>query len=293
MFDSIYSAWPAMVDAISTFTAEVKAALIGVAGTLALAVITIWQIGRQAKHAVAQNEQNEARKLKLQIYENALEGFQKFADTLSEYDGFLRSIKMDLHFYRVSVASNTTPRPIRARTKRLNELNHALTARTMDLIQLIERWHVIDPRLYLFQMAMNAANYDVSQAFDHFFDAALRVFPVPATEQGNETGILPWGLPLEEDEKNLLVQLDTLLGKLDVSGSYAIDFQNELQKLLLGDLFNNKVRVRKPLDPRYVVLEIDKYSSLMRYFETESAWGKHLAELHVTTRIQIENQQRR
>jgi len=40
-----------------------------------------------------------------------------------------------------------------------------------------------------------------------------------------------------------------LLGALNKHGSYVYDFQMEMQNHLLGELFDNKIPPRKPIDP--------------------------------------------
>lgn len=283
MLEYLLPTWQYIADLWSTSSDEVKAAVVGVGGTILLAVVTVWQIGKQAKYAIQQNRHNEADKLKLQIYERALEAFRSFWKAEIEYTTFLRTIHTDLSIYKISSFPGQQAKPISARASELNALNHKLLSRTMDLIRLVEEWHVIDPRLYLFQEALNASNFDITWAHNQLFDLALRLFPVPLIGSADPNEALPWSLPTTHDERHLHRLVDDLVDKIDTSGNYVFDFQNELQQLLLGDLFNNRVRVRKPLDSRKFRICLDDYDKLMRYFKTESEWGKHLAEMHIIT----------
>ncbi len=89
--------------------------------------------------------------------------------------------------------------------------------------------------------------------------------------------------PDVEREEAFLQLLHSLLDAIDTTGSYVMDFQTEMQNLLLGELFQHKARIRVPLDPSKLVLRLDDYGRLMDHFDKESAWGKYRAKLHQET----------
>jgi PIN domain nuclease of toxin-antitoxin system len=287
MFDSIIAAFDWAATPWSTASEEVKAAIISTFGTVLLAVIAVWQIGRQAKHSIQQNRLNEAQKLKLQIYQVALQSFNNYSTAELEYSSFLRNIQMDLDHYKIQQSLRLKPKPPRARVRKLNELNLALTVRTMELIRLVEQWHIIDSRLYLFQEALNAANHDIGKAQQSFFQAAMRVLPAPQLDATDDNDIFPWSPPGAEQEKTFLQLLHDLMDKIDTAANYVTDFQAELQSLLLGELFEHRVRIRRPLDPSKFVVRLDDYDRLMDYFDKESAWGKYRTRLHNETLAQL------
>jgi hypothetical protein len=283
MFDWIFGTFNWTAALWASASPEVKAAFIGAIGTVLLAAIAVWQIGRQAKHAIQQNRHNEAQKLKLQIYQVSLQAFESYSSAELAYSSFLRNVQMDLDHYKIQQSTGLKPKPPRARVRKLNELNLALTMRTMELIRLVEQWHIIDARLCLFQEALNAANHDINKAHKPFFQAALSILPVPQTDAADDNSILPWTPLVAEQEQTFLQLLHNLLDKLDTAACYVMDFQAEMQNLLLGELFEHRARVRVPLDPSKIVLRIADYDRLMEYFERESDWGKYRAQLHQET----------
>jgi hypothetical protein len=61
-------------------------------------------------------------------------------------------------------------------------------------------------------------------------------------------------------------------------GNYIVDFQTETQNLLLGELFENKVPPRKPIDPSMFALELDRSAELIEHFEKNTDWGRRKAQ---------------
>jgi hypothetical protein len=120
------------------------------------------------------------------------------------------------------------------------------------------------------QEALNAANHDINKAHQPLFRNALSILPVPQTDAADGSSILPWDPPSAEQEQTFLQRLHDLLDKLDTAACYVMDFQTEMQNLLLGELFEHRARIRVPLDSSKVVLCLDDYDRLMGHFERES-----------------------
>lgn len=51
-----------------------------------------------------------------------------------------------------------------------------------------------------------------------------------------------------------------------------------MQNVLVGPLFGNTVPRRQPIDPRHVVISLDKDALLTRHFQEDSAWGRGVKE---------------
>jgi hypothetical protein len=64
----------------------------------------------------------------------------------------------------------------------------------------------------------------------------------------------------------------------------------EAQKNLLSGLFEGKVPLRQPLDPRFKVISTDsdkEIEELLRYFTHDTAWGKNNALTRETVKEQL------
>jgi len=142
---------------------------------------------------------------------------------------------------------------------------------SIALIRVIERWEIIDPRMKVFQTAINVAMHDVSDAFHHnYFPRVMTLLPIDLPQGG----IIPWQPPAQP-ELDRLEELETALSNAcGTFGCYADDFLREMQRALLGDLFESEPETRKPLDPTCKVIRLEDYEALQQYFNTETAWGR-------------------
>ncbi len=70
-------------------------------------------------------------------------------------------------------------------------------------------------------------------------------------------------------------------------GCYIHDFQVEMQNLLLGELFKQKLPPREPIDPNLVVVQFERYKELAEYFERETAWGRGKARIEGEVRGEV------
>jgi hypothetical protein len=275
---------------LSSVSPEVKAAWIGTLSTIALGSIAIWQIGRQAAYATKQTRHNEALKLKLQIYEKALDTLKCSTDAELNYSSFLSKLQMQLDHSRIYSHHGHPIKPPDARVKDLIQLQQTLTDRVVEAIRLIERWQIVDPRISVFQHALNAAQYDIQKAHGTLFEMALKSLPVETSGALSSGNILPWKLPevtLEEEFRRRLRALDKAISIL---GTYIMDFQTELQNALLEELFKHKAPIRKPLDPALVTVTLDRHEELSRYFLCDTPWGKFSQRIHKETAASFSDQ---
>ena len=60
------------------------------------------------------------------------------------------------------------------------------------------------------------------------------------------------------------------------AGCYVYDLAREAQNIFLGDIFSNRIPLRKPIDPKYIVIstEPEEVAKLKKYFLEETEWGK-------------------
>lgn len=118
----------------------------------------------------------------------------------------------------------------------------------------------------VFQTAFNVANEGVSEAFSLFYGAAAQWFPV----------VEPWQAPSTErvDELDRLAQ--QLGDHLRQLGMWVHDYRVEMQHAMLAELFPNDVTRRDPIDPRHLVITLERHKELERYFEFQTPWGRRL-----------------
>jgi len=257
-------------------TPDMLAAFIGALAAIAVgtlgAVVVVWQIGEQARLALAQNRENEATKLKLQVYGEISQICRRASDTQISLSSYVRNFASNVNLiqqWQLKGIPWTVPRE---RFPALQELDRQFEDAAIEIVFATERWQIIDPRIDLFRYAMNSALHDAREAFHAYVPFAVQAMPMemPAEATG-QPRLFPWRVP---DAARLNALTETLISALDTCGTYANDMHVEMQNLLLGGLFGNRVPPREPLDPKFKALRLDRYAELKHYFETQTEWGK-------------------
>jgi hypothetical protein len=162
----------------------------------------------------------------------------------------------------------------------LNQLFHECHNAGSDLVILIERWQIVDPRLNVFKLAFGSALHDIR-------DAWTPLNRIVGTVVGPAPGIGP-PPPVPKlvlsDVKTASTQVIDAASKLS---AWVADFQLEMQAFALSGLFKNRVAHRVPLDPDYFVIRLDQAKALTEYFETRTAWGREIVAINARTKAII------
>lgn len=220
------------------------------------ALLLVWQVGKQARNAILQSRETEKQKLKLQVYEK----FAPLCATASDAKGalfnFVQRYTLDLKSAQAVYRDLKAIVGLSASPSELLKLKREMGDSAIDLIGFIERWAIIDLRMNIFKVALNAALADVSTTFAPYFDAAIRTM-----QFGSD-----WTPPDESVTDALELLADSAADALLTLGSYLYDFQAEMQNLLLGELFSHTVPPRLPLDTRHIVVTLDRHDELTALF---------------------------
>jgi len=277
MWDSVKALWDGLPIQLQTAVASVVATI--VTGSFG-AVFVIWQIGRQARNAIRQGQHNETLKLKLKIYEDIIAICRDASAAESDLSTYIRLFESAVSACRQQKRGSLPWSIPDARVPALIKKNHEASMKAIEIIMQTERWEIIDPRIGIFRTAINVANYDILNAFQRYFNAALRMMPHEMPSGPTPGSLFPWQPPSDQDTAELETLGREFLESLSTLGSYIYDFQVEMQNLLLGELFKRQLPPRQPIDPRFVVVRLDRCNELAAYFENETAWG------HNKTRIE-------
>lgn len=264
---------------------ETKAALIGTIGTFVAAFLgfsgLIWQLrsqSRQGREAIAENER---RKLKAAMYEDAVEVSRSLADAAIELSTYLRNMSFQIQVATNAVALNVGFQIPSARFPALSAAYDAYSQAALRFIFLVEHRRFIDPRLVIFRTAFNVVMHETHDLM--FGRLVVPIVPALPTEGPN--GVLfAYAPPSPEVADEIRGLCERLIASLDDAVSYTEDFLVELQNRLLGDLFGSSVPHRKPIDPNSKVITLDDADALDRWFKTSTAWGKKIAEVEAETR---------
>lgn len=258
-----------------------QSALIGAGATLVVAIIGVWiifvQIGRQANHAIEQNRENAATKLKLDIYVSISEAIAEATKAAGHLSSSLRTAVEQLEQAR---REEEAGRPWRRPSLQFPDLKRAVEASGLtqhSILRLAERWMVIDPRVDVFLVAFTANHHDFFNAY--FRDLVPAVIPLLPADDPSTGQPFPWEPPLEEDLKALDGLVRRVIETVNTQVYYLTDFERAMQNELVGGLFGNEVAPRQPLDPQHLVIVLDRHEELRQFLYTRTPWGIHRAQI--------------
>lgn len=262
------------------FGPETKAALIGAISTISVGFIgfggLICQMrsqGRQSRDAVAENER---RRLKAAMYEDAVSICREVADTSIELSNMLRLMMLQLEF-AAQAHPNGQPYDLPStRYPTLLEKYSQFTDAVLKFIFLVENRRIIDPKISVFRTAMSVALHDTSKLMHSDFVVSVMT-------QLPDGSIFPYTPPTVQKAAVIKELCERFIAALGDAVMFTEDFMVELQNALLGDLFGKKVAHRKPLDPAKMVITLERADDLERWFETSTAWGKEVTRIEAET----------
>ncbi|MGC9952602.1 MAG: hypothetical protein ABSF64_40220 [Bryobacteraceae bacterium] len=259
-------------------------ALIAAAGTV------VWQLQKQHKNSLALQRENAREALKLRIYETLVQRIRTLSDANIAASMYAFGILPAVENYQREHSAGRRPSPMQQRAPAFSDLHFEAAGHLAELIVEFESWSIAFPGLNVFKVALNAAAYDVRQSFPPLFAALLQILPMdpPPGETGKPTIIHP---PPSPEVLSALKRLtEQYKAAVDEIGCYIYDLTVEAQNNLLHGLFEGTVPPRRPLDPRRKVISTvpETAQALIRYFETETAWGKNQAAINAEVVAEVQ-----
>jgi hypothetical protein len=267
----------------------IQGPLIGAATTILTATVgaclVVWQIGRQAENAISQTRKTELIKLKVKLYEEIIETTEQAVNANVRFTGLLRLIKDELSTASRQRKSGVAQQRPRSEFLKVLEADREVSNLSIGIMTIVERWLIIDPRLDVFRSAMSAAFYDVRETLNgRLVPTLVPILPVNDPASG---GPFPYQLPSDETIGAIHDLCDELIENLSDVQSYVIDFQTEMQNLLLSDLFEHRVPTRQPLDPSLIAISLDRHKEIEEHLRTKTAWGRHRMRLEAETKARF------
>lgn len=267
---------------------QLTAAWIGAGATLVAAVvaalIVMVQLGRQSRDAINQTRHNERLKLKLAIYQEILSICEKQGDAARAVATKLSVLRHGTlpvwrEPHRFGGFRPKAPISFPELVALVGEANKSGIA----VITLTEQWRIVDRRLDLFSDAVSAAIHDLRVMWEEIHPKLAATLP-PICPDIN--GTLPAPEKLQEIENGC----ERLIDRLETLSAWVMDFQREMQNLLLSELFDHTIPAREPLDPRHIAVSLAKYESQKAYFESQTAWGLWVTEAEERLKAELANQ---
>lgn len=266
-------------------SAELQAALVGAAATAGAAIFGVGAViaqvrsqGRQSRAAIAEAER---RKTNAALYEDAVSICRGLADASIELSTKLHTMNMEIGVAARAAAAMLAYNIPSARFPALSALYDKFADAALRFIFMIENRRIVDPRILIFRTAMNTVLHNSRQSM--FSDFVLHVMPALPTDHPNG-GIFPYKPPSIDGALAVRKCSDQLIRAMDDAIAYTEDFLTEMQNVLLGDLYGNRLEPRQPIDPSRRTVTLDQAQDLEAWFSSKTAWGVQAERIEAEAR---------
>lgn len=262
--------------------------LISIAAIIIGAIMVVCKLGWQHKQELILQKENHREQFRIQIYQE----FSKFLGLAIEKNisskMYASNISMNMHIYHDLIKKNLPPVPLSARAVELSKRHNDTIEAAAELIFLIRRYQIVDPRLDIFRTALNAAIHDMRETLRPLFPFLLEVLPVEIPRPNGSYELVNIINPSDEQVNKLEKLVNAYTTASDDMISYLYDLNVELQNTLLINLFPNKALRRVPIDPKFKVIstEPNEVERLQKYFNQETDWGKKMKQAEQRVREQ-------
>jgi hypothetical protein len=278
--------WLALIDR------ETVGNLVTVLGILVAARVVIYQMDRQ----LGLQRDNAREELKLRVHELLARRARELSEAIvsAKMYAFLIPGELDVLEQHRKLGLKRSPSDKRAVD--FAKLHHEAMDATTELLYDFGAWSIAFPGLEVFNTALMSATHDAREAFSPLHLALLQALPMdpPLDAPAHiQRPIVP--LPLSNEQMAQLQKLvDGYVNAVDDLGCYVGDLIVESQNNLLSGLFERRVPLRKPIDPRCKVISTDpvKLKALLQYFNNETPWGKNVRETEESVRKSLNRESR-
>ncbi len=255
-----------------------------IAAAVGAALVVLWQLRKQAANTARANRHTEALNLKKEVYEEVVGICRKGTDASSRLYHYIQRFAGDVALLRnVYTDEEKLPPELipKQRYKIVRDLQNDLVVKVARLIRAVQRWKIINPKLDLFEYALNNGMFDVEAATKQYHLQTMAILPF----SDDAPLKMEFKLPGEDGMAKLFKHSDNVLRAVARVQQWIADMQVELQNELLGELFANQVVRREDPDPTddilapFKVLRLDRHDELVFYFKNETEWGRQLAAM--------------
>lgn len=270
--DQANAAWAA-VDA-TDWAAAASTTITALAALIGFDAL-IYQVRLQSTATRESNREVESQKLKLAIYERVLKAIEQASDADIAETTHIRLL-IDRIERDHQIWGGLAGEPYVPDVPSLNRVHSGAQQALAEIIVTVEQWLIVDLRLSVFQTACNSVSFDVMSVWGKALDSLMPVSPrVPMKD-----GTVRWLIPATGDLRALLAACEERAALYD-------DFRREMQNLLLGDLFDNRVPPRTPISPSSIVVSLENSEAIEARLRNDTPWGKEMKRIEDGQRVLV------
>lgn len=240
--------------------------------TLLVGFVATLAVSSQIYFASVQAKKDHETSLKLSLYKEIAEKVRLCMEPIIELGALHREYQTEM------VLNEQTDGRIlpKIRYETISEKWRNKCLAVSAIRGLIEDWLVVDARLDLFKLAINSADHEVEKQYQLYIDAAITSLP-REFKNSDDQFVVDWK-PLESAARASLDAVsDQLHSNCLTLLTYTQDFRDQMQMSLLNSLFpDSKIPIRKPNDPKFVVLNLENADELEKHFLTQTKFGQKI-----------------
>lgn len=260
------------IDEIVTLLVPIVTLLVGV-------VMVIYQMERHHKDNYLLQLGNHKEELKLKVYKEISEYVSCAMQKYTENQIIINSLMRQYNSCVICQDANSNPFPkIYTKDTELGDAHSRMLRSLAQLMDKLAEYEIVDKNIEIFRTALASAFQLILEAYLEFYRKIFAYLPCNVSKERQEqlgVNINHVKSPSQQDIEVIERSFNSyteanLEGYLFVS-----DLSREAQNILLGNLFNNQVPPRKPLDPHYVVVTTkpEEMERLRVYFTEKDGDG--------------------
>lgn len=154
------------------------------------AALIIWQVNRQHRDNIKLQKENLKNDLKIKLHSEIEETLEKISEYELDCSSYVRKIDNAFFMSEIYKKNGWSEYEIKERAIELNNKNGYLSNAVANLLLVIEKYEIICPKLYIFNLAFNSALYDTRRNFGQYYSEVLKYLPMDPIENANSKGVL-------------------------------------------------------------------------------------------------------
>ncbi len=237
---------------------KVVTLLIGIFPLLAAAAMVVYQMERQHKDNYLLQLSNHKEELKLKVYKEISEDVSCAMQSYQENQILVNSLMLQYHNCVICQDANKNPSPkIYIKDTELSDAHSRMLRSLAQLMNKLAEYEIVDKNIEIFRTALASAFQLISDAHLEFQGQIFDYLPHDDSKEIQKQ----LGVKIEHVKSPNQQDLEVIehsfnsYTEANLEGyCFVSDLSREAQNVLLGNLFDNQVPPREPLDPYYVVV---------------------------------------
>lgn len=260
--------------------------IIDIVGIIVGVVIIVYQLGRQHRSAIKLQQENFRQEQRVELFDQIAKKVEAAQTAIAELSAMGHGIPNEFDLYKIVLDAHAAqpqhvpyPRPIRTTGNDLVKLYSKVAQAVCAVVNTIESREILNPDFSIFRLVIVHQSQQCSAAYMAFQNKIIPYLSIPTPERLRSSPMAPSTQDYSE-MKNLG---QNFFDEYFILLMYLSDLIVETQNCLLGQLFENHLPMREPLDPKYLVISTD--IGVMKKIEERLEFAKRLPPEKLPSRL--------